>query len=55
MILDDQTADEHSEQVIRVVLVDRHAMVREGLSHILTAEPGITVVGRPVIARRLSR
>jgi len=27
------------------VLVDRHAMVREGLSHILTAEPGIAVVG----------
>src|SRR6266508_3306775 len=45
MILDDQTGDERSERVIRVVLVDRHAMVREGLSHILTAEPGIAVVG----------
>lgn len=40
-----QAEDELRDREIRVVLVDRHAMVREGLSLILTREPGITVVG----------
>lgn len=37
--------DEHRDQAIRVVLVDRHAMVRKGLCRILAAEAGIAVVG----------
>jgi len=45
MIFQRQAEDEPRDRVIRVVLVDRHAMVREGLSRILTAEPGIAVVG----------
>jgi two-component system, NarL family, response regulator LiaR len=44
MINQRQAGDERNEPVISVVLVDRHAMVREGLSRILTAEPGIEVV-----------
>jgi DNA-binding NarL/FixJ family response regulator len=34
-----------SETVIRVVIVDDHAMVRAGLSQLLEAAPGIEVVG----------
>jgi two-component system response regulator NreC len=45
MIFDEHTGDERSELAIRVVLIDRHAMVREGLSRILAAETDITVVG----------
>jgi len=45
MICYGQAGDERSERVIRVVLVDRHTMVREGLSHILAAETDIAVVG----------
>ena len=45
MIFQGQAEDEPRDRVIRVVLVDRHAMVREGLSRILTAEPSIAVVG----------
>jgi len=45
MIFDEHTGEERRDRPIRVVLVDRHAMVREGLSRILTAEPGIVVVG----------
>ena len=45
MIFDEQTGEERRDRPIRVVLVDRHAMVREGLSRILTAELGIVVVG----------
>ena len=37
--------DGHKDQAIRVVLVDRHVMVREGLCRILAAEAGIAVVG----------
>ena len=37
--------DGHMDQAIRVVLVDRHVMVREGLCRILAAEAGIAVVG----------
>ena len=45
MIFDEHTGDERPDRPIRVVLVDRHAMVREGLSHILAAETDIVVVG----------
>jgi DNA-binding NarL/FixJ family response regulator len=45
MIFDGQTGDERSEPAISVVMVDRLAMVREGLSRILAAEPDIAVVG----------
>ena len=38
MIFDEHTGDERPDRPIRVVLVDRHAMVREGLSRILAAE-----------------
>ena len=38
MIFDEHTGDERLDRAIRVVLVDRHAMVREGLSRILAAE-----------------
>lgn len=31
--------------MIKVVLVDDHAMVRHGLRQLLAAEPGIEVVG----------
>ncbi|HET9221208.1 MAG TPA: response regulator transcription factor [Roseiflexaceae bacterium] len=44
MINQRQAGDERNEPAISVVLVDRHAMVREGLCRILTAEPGIDVV-----------
>jgi DNA-binding NarL/FixJ family response regulator len=40
-----QAGGERSEPAISVVLVDQHAMVREGLSRILAAEPDIAVVG----------
>lgn len=45
MIFHGQAGDERSERAIRVILVDRHAMVREGLSRILAAETDIVVVG----------
>jgi DNA-binding NarL/FixJ family response regulator len=45
MIFDEHAGDERSERAIRVILVDRHPMVREGLSRILTEEPSIEVVG----------
>jgi DNA-binding NarL/FixJ family response regulator len=45
MIFHGHAGDECSERPIRVVLVDRHAMLREGLSRILAAEPNIAVVG----------
>jgi DNA-binding NarL/FixJ family response regulator len=45
MIFDEHTGDERLDRAIRVVLVDRHAMVREGLSRILAAETEIAVVG----------
>ena len=44
MIDQRQAGDEGTEPAISVVLVDRHAMVREGLCRILTAEPGIEVL-----------
>lgn len=33
-----------SEQKIRIMLVDDHALVREGVRHVLTATPGLEVV-----------
>ena len=44
-MFDEHTGDERPDRAIRVVLVDRHAMVREGLSRILAAETDIVVVG----------
>jgi len=37
-----------AEQPIRVLLVDDHQMVREGLRFFLSTQPGITVVGEAV-------
>ena len=52
-----QAGDTGSERAIRVMLVDPHSMVREGLSHILALEPDIAVVaavGDPQEARLLA-
>jgi DNA-binding NarL/FixJ family response regulator len=38
-------ATSHAPTQVRVVLADDHALVREGLRHVLDAEPGIEVVG----------
>jgi DNA-binding NarL/FixJ family response regulator len=45
MMFDEHIGDERRDRAIRVVLVDRHTMVREGLCRILAAEGGIAVVG----------
>ena len=34
-----------SEQAIRVLVADDHAIVRTGIRHVLEGEPGFTVVG----------
>ncbi len=40
-----QRRDQHTGVVIRLVLVDDQAMVRQGLRMILESGPGLTVVG----------
>lgn len=40
-----QVTGGHGESAIRIGLVDDHHLVREGLHHVLDAQPGIVVVG----------
>jgi NarL family two-component system response regulator LiaR len=42
-------------QPIRVLIVDDHAIVRKGISALLSTEPDIQVLGRPPTAQKASR
>ena len=45
MSVQQRAKNQRNDKTISVVLVDQHTMVREGLSHILAAEPDIAVIG----------
>jgi len=46
---------EREDNQIKVLLVDDHALFREGVVEIFAAEDDMRVVGRPKTARRPSR
>jgi DNA-binding NarL/FixJ family response regulator len=39
-----------SDVTVRCLIADDQAMVREGFAAVLTAQPGLQVVGRPLTA-----